>query len=420
VLNGDIAGQVHGDAFYVLDTGQFVANYHELLNALRALSPNTFLSYSYKTNYLPRLGRLIDEAGGYAEVVSDMEYRLAIAVGVPPARIIFNGPYKTKAVMEELLLGGGQVNIDAAYELDIVLRLAAKHPGASLGVALRCNFDIGDGVLSRFGFDTTSADFVDALAVIRQTPNLVLFGLHAHFATRQLETFRRRSEGMIRLIRTHFQTPPSYICLGGGLFGKMEDSLAAQFDVPVPDYRQYAEVLAGVFAEAYGALPSAAQPALFLEPGSALVGDSMLFVAKVLNIKSVRGKWIATLTGSQYNINPTLNKKNPPIWVIPGCEREGTEGAKGCEGLASKRPVLADVDFAGYTCIESDYLYRHYEGELAVGDYVVFGNVGSYSIVLKPPFILPNVPVVEVNQGEVTLLKRQETFEDVFCGYRMF
>ena len=125
----------------------------------------------------------------------------------------------------------------------------------------------------------------------------------------------------------------------------------------------------------------------------------MHFAAKVVNIKNVRGKAIATLLGSIYNINPTLNKKNPPIAVYP---------------MGGEQKAYNDLDFGGFTCIESDYLYRHYDGKLAKDDMVVFGNVGSYSVVLKPPFILPNFPIVEVVNGQIEVVKRAETFDDLF------
>ena len=92
---------------------------------------------------------------------------------------------------------------------------------------------------------------------------------------------------------------------------------------------------------------------------------------------------------------------NPPIEVIHTAEGQ----------------LYHDLDMVGYTCIESDVLYRQYSGQLAVGDFVVFSNCGSYSIVMKPPFILPNVPVVDISQGETRLIKRAETFEDVFGTY---
>ena len=74
----------------------------------------------------------------------------------------------------------------------------------------------------------------------------------------------------------------------------------------------------------------------------------------------------------------------------------------------------------GYTCIESDYLYQNYNGPLTVGDFVVFESAGSYSVVMKPPFILPNVPILEVNDDlSVEVIKRQESFSDLFQTFKL-
>lgn len=37
----------------------------------------------------------------------------------------------------------------------------------------------------------------------------------------------------------------------------------------------------------------------------------------------------------------------------------------------------------------------------------------------KPPFILPNFPVLDISEGEVELIKRAETFEDIFHTYNI-
>ena len=83
----------------------------------------------------------------------------------------------------------------------------------------------------------------------------------------------------------------------------------------------------------------------------------------------------------------------------------------------NSRVYYEDLDFGGFTCIESDYLYRSYSGELAEGDIAVFGNVGSYSVVLKPPFILPNFPILDICDTETELIKRKESFDDIFRTY---
>ncbi|MDE6189352.1 MAG: pyridoxal-dependent decarboxylase [Clostridia bacterium] len=387
----------YGDAFYILDSKQFEDNFSELKTAFSSIYPDFNIAYSYKTNYTPKLCRIVNELGGFAEVVSDMEMEIALRVGVLPSNIIWNGPYKDCKKVEELLLKGGVVNLDNAVDTEYIKKISDKYPDNKLRVGIRCNFDIGDGVISRFGFDTESKDFADALALVNEKDNVVLNGLQCHFATRSLETWRPRAKKMIELL-DKYHLCPDYIDLGGGLFGKMHDSLKVQFNTKIPTYSEYANEIAPLFQERYG--KEKKRPTLLIEPGSALVGDCMRFASRVVGIKTVNKKATATLLGSIYNINPTLNKKNPPIQVLPIGQGE--------------RKKYENLDFGGFTCIESDYLFRGYSGELAVGDIVLFGNVGSYSVVLKPPFILPNFPILEIDDGESKVIKRAENFDDLF------
>lgn len=390
------AVEAGGGACYILDSEQFKKNYQELKQAFAQYYPNVNLAYSYKTNYTPALCRIVNEFGGCAEVVSDMEMEIALRVGVKPENIIWNGPYKNMQKVEELLLLGGTVNIDAVYELEIIRNIVRKYPEHRFNLGIRCNFEIPDRVVSRFGLDVASPEYKEAVAFVTNTPNVEFAGFQCHFASRHIDTWRPRAEGMLKLL-DEAGAVPKRVDLGGGLFGKMPDSLKVQFDSSIPDYDDYAAEVAPLFAGYFA--NSENKPMLILEPGSALVGDCMKFATKVINVKQVRGKSIATVIGSVYNINPTLNGKNPPLEII---------------SVGNDRKQYRDLDFGGFTCIESDYLYRHYDGALAVGDYVVFGNVGSYSVVLKPPFILPNFPIVDICDGSIKVIKRREYFDDLF------
>lgn len=388
-----------GDAFYILDSKQFRLNFNELKAEFMKIYPNFNIAYSYKTNYIPKLCRIVNELGGYAEVVSDMEMEIALRAGVEPEKIIWNGPYKNAAKVEWLLVAGGTVNLDSVYEIETIRRISEKYPENTLAVGIRCNFEINDGVTSRFGFDIASEDFQEVLEFIGNTHNIHFRSMQLHYAVRRLDTWKPRAKGMLKLLDS-LGIVPEQIDLGGGLFGKMADSLKTQFDSEIPSYKEYAEEIAPLFAERFR--NSEKKPALIIEPGSALVGDCMKFAAKVVSIKSVRGKYIATLLGSVYNINPTLNGKNPPIEIL---------------SMDGRQKDYADLDFGGFTCIESDYLYRGYNGKLAVGDIVMFGNVGSYSVVLKPPFILPNFPIIDISGGNIEFVKRGERFDDLFCTF---
>lgn len=400
--------KVYGESFYLLDSKQFKTNYLELIKAFKKHYSNSCIAYSYKTNYIPKLCKINNQLGGFAEVVSDMEYELADRIGVDPQKIYFNGPYKNPGAIKKLLLAGGTVNIDSMADLEIIRTIAKENLDTKLGIGIRCNFDIYDGVVSRFGFDVDGNDFIAAIKIIRQVENIILKGLHCHFSTRSLVSWSKRFAGIEKIIKTYFlDFPFSFISFGGGLFGKMEVFLRGQFKVEIPSYKNYADEVAKPFSNLFKQMHESKRPILIIEPGTALVGDVMKFASQIFSIKDVKGKKIATLHGSVYNINPTLNKINLPITVFHDTENKNSQRN------------YSNLDFGGFTCIESDYLFRGYNGDLAVGDYVVFGNVGSYSIVLKPPFILPNFAIVELSSqnDEIELIRHRETFDDLFKNF---
>ena len=85
--------------------------------------------------------------------------------------------------------------------------------------------------------------------------------------------------------------------------------------------------------------------------------------------------------------------------------------------MGGEQQEYKNLDFVGFTCIEGDVLYHGYNGKLAHGDVIVIGNCGSYSIVMKPPFILPNFPILDICGTETEIVKRQENFDDLFHTY---
>lgn len=386
--------QNFGDAFYLLDSLQFRKNFTELKNSFAAIYPNINIAYSYKTNYTPKLCDIVNKMNGYAEVVSEMELEIALRVGVPYDRIIWNGPIKNPSVVKNYLLAGGTINIDSIEETEYIRNIAQKHPDSILCVGIRCNFDVGDSVVSRFGFDTEGEDFMNTIKFVRDTRNIRFRSLQCHFAKRQIEYWPARAKGMISLV-DKLDIIPETIDIGGGMFGKMDESLKAQFSSVIPEYKDYAQAAATVFAEYFD--NKAKKPELLIEPGSALVGDCMKFVGTVKTIKNIRGKHIASIMGSQKNIS--MGGVNPPIAVI---------------SMGNRQIEYTDLDFVGFTCIEGDVLYHGYNGKLAHGDTLVISNCGSYSLVMKPPFILPNFPVIDISEGKTEIIKRKETFEDLF------
>lgn len=384
----------YGEAFYLLDSAQFRKNFAELKTAFNNIYPNWNIAYSYKTNYTPKLCKIVNELGGYAEVVSEMELEIAKRVGCKMDRVIWNGPIKNVPIMEQFLLDGGTINIDSIEELEQVKDIHNRHADKLIHVGIRCNYDVNDGVVSRFGFDIDGAEFMEAVKFATTTKNVRLINFQCHFAKRQIAYWPARAKGMVDLI-DRMGIIPERIDIGGGLFGKMADSLRAQFSCEIPDYEAYAKAAAQVFADYFA--DKDVKPELLIEPGSAVVGDCMKFIGTVKTIKNVRGKWIATVLGSQKNISMT--GINPPMEVI---------------AMGGEQKEYKDLDFVGFTCIEGDVLYHNYTGKLAHEDAIVISNCGSYSLVMKPPFILPNFPVLDISEGKTEVIKRAENFDDLF------
>ncbi|HEV8620730.1 MAG TPA: alanine racemase, partial [Nitrospiraceae bacterium] len=292
----------YGDSFYIVDLDAFMANYHRFLRAFRSLYPNTNIAYSYKTNYTPRLCQMVKEWGGYAEVVSRMEYDLARRLGVKPERIIFNGPYKSRDDMELALKLGSTVNLDSPYQVEIVDELARSFRNRQLVVGIRVTFDMPSSRPSRFGFNADSHELANILARLRRLANVQIAGLHCHFLTprRSTEEYGFMTGRMLKLTAKHFgDAIPRFVNLGGGYFSKMKETLQSQFGIAVPTYQQYASAIATQLAAHYS---NGDAPELILEPGICLTADVVKFAAKVIDVHEVGSRQLGLVSGSIYDI----------------------------------------------------------------------------------------------------------------------
>lgn len=387
----------HGDAFYLFDRERFAGNYRAFTEAFHCHYPRAQIAYSYKTNYAPAVCRQVDTLGGYAEVVSEMEYALARRLGVAPGRIIYNGPCKSPGSLREALTTGTIVNLDSERDVRHLKQIAGEHPQSAMQVAIRCNFEIEGCLDSRFGMDVNGPVFAATLDVIRGLKNVRLGGLHCHFPNREIDSFKGRISSILAVADRIFATPPDFINVGGGYFGHLPDSLRRCYTRVVPSYADYGAVLGGAMAARYGRGPDS--PLLFVEPGTALVADTFRFVTRVIDKKQIRARKLAFVAGSMFNVSPYAKSNSLPVAVINQ------------DGNAAGDDSAPGYDVAGYTCIEGDVLTRDLRVRIEVDDFLVYENVGSYSIVMKPPFILPSVPILAWPlgaDGEVEVLKRAE------------
>lgn len=404
----DLEKQYGCNSFYTCNPSQLQHNYDTFLSSLKKHYNNSAIGYSYKTNYLPLYCKYVNTWGGYAEVVSEMEYLLALKIGVSPYNIIYNGPYKTHESIFYALSHGSMLNIDSVYEVKIIEEFLKKNPNKLVKSGIRCNFELENHKISRFGFDVLQEDNLsNIIQLLESYPNFKIAGLHCHFPTveRTIDSYLFRLEKLVQISKQFLKNSTlEYIDIGGGFFGNMDEKLKNLFSCTIPSIRDYGEAIGKKMAEIFYKYP--APPQLIIEPGVALVGDTMCFYTKIIDIKTIRGKSIALCSGTFHNVKPNGDIKNLSIEIIQQPDND------------NNKINTIDMDIAGYTCLEYDYLYKNFSGRISIGDYIGYKNMGSYSIVFKPPFINLSPPIFEEkNQSIIGVARKKENIEDVFNSY---
>lgn len=397
--------RIYDSSFYLFSEERLAENFRRIQKAFQSVYPNLIIGYSYKTNYLPYLCKKVDQWGAYAEVVSRMEYDLAMKVVKDPRRIIVNGPLKHFDDLAVAFSNRNIVNLDSFYEIDLVRQYCQLYPDQEVKVGIRINADISErGIsplqngypVSRFGFCVENGNAAFAIRELRNIQHVRVVGLHGHFSTnRSVRNYEKITSILSFLAREHLAEHIEYIDIGGGFYGNIPDSFGIS---NVPTFDDYAEAVGKIVNQelvSYGI-----QPTLIIEPGISLVADVFTFACRVVDSKQNRDHTFVLVDGSVNNVKPTMHDNNLPYHVI----RRSSHLHEG------------RFHVVGYTCMEKDYLLKNVEGIMPqVGDYIVFENVGAYTIVFQPPFIKGRPPIFGYDRdGSYLILRAKEGFNEFF------
>lgn len=393
-----------GESFYLFDLERLRANYVNMFEAFSSRYQNFIIGYSYKTNYLPILLKEISKLGGYAEVVSRIEYDLALKIGVDPKKIIFNGPLKSQDDIAVALKEGSIINLDSFYEIEMVKEYIVNNNSNYYKVGLRVNFDMNiDGMSpiqdgfkqSRFGFCVENGNFEKALNELKRMENVDVVGLHGHFSTqiRSLKVYEKITQKLCDLSKKHIANTLEYIDVGGGFYGDVPKIMKVN---NVQSFDDYAKTICSIMNKEKGNFKN--DPFLIIEPGLSLVVDTIQFYSQVIDVKKNRDEYFVLVNGSVHNIKPSIFKKNTPMELV----KTNIDDYK-----------IDRFNVVGCTCMEKDYLLIDYIGELPkVGDFLIFSNVGAYTIVLDPPFIKERPPIICKIGSQYKLVRKREKLDD--------
>lgn len=339
---------------YICDIAAFKGNITDFRKSVKKHYSNYHMGYSYKTNYYRKFCETVDKLGEYAEVVSPKEYHYAKEIGIEDRNIIYNGVIPDFGNKLNVSLNGGIVNIDNLQEFRNFIEWSnAKQRKIKIGV--RLNFDIGNGIISRFGIDTTGDDFKFLLDKSNY-PYLSIKSVHCHISqARSLAYFRKRVQNMAKFADI---LNASIIDIGGNMFGRMDESFKAQFGEYIPTFEEYAEVIGSEMKKYY---PDESKM-LITEDGTPIVSSAMHLLATIIDVKKIQDKTFIVLDTKREDVGASCLCKSPS-YLHFGKQSNYVENA---------------VVF-GCSCVEIDYLIREYNGYANIGDKVLIRNIGAYS-----------------------------------------
>jgi diaminopimelate decarboxylase len=392
----------YGSPLFVFSERIIQDRYRELRDAFALRWPRVRLAWSYKTNYLDAVCTLFHREGAWAEVVSEFEYDKAMRLGVPPEQVHFNGPYKSRAVLERALPAGTIVHIDNFDELALCEEVAMA-TGCRPRVAIRVSLAAeGTPAWSRFGFNLDNGQAMDAARRLLAGDRLELCGLHTHMGTFITEpgAYRDAAAKLARManeLRERFGVVMDFLDLGGGLAS--HNTLKAQYlpgDQATPSFRAYADAVLEGLAE-LDAAPSEL-PTLVLESGRALVDDAGSLISTVLANKRLPDGRRDLVVDAGVNILFTS------FWykhdLVPAQDFRPT-----LEPTVVHGPLCMNIDVVRETMLLPP---------MKVGERVVFRNVGAYNVTQWMQFITYRPAVVLVGRdGQHALMRRAEDLQAV-------
>ncbi|AQP52062.1 diaminopimelate decarboxylase [Tessaracoccus flavescens] len=399
----------HGTPVYVIDEGDFRSRAREFKESF----PGWEIYYAGKALLTRTVARWAAEEGLNLDVTTMGEMRIALAGGMPAARLGFHGNNKSEEeIAFALEQGVGRIIVDSFDEIARLERACADG-GHRANVLVRVTTGVEAHTHEyiatahedqKFGLSIMGGQALTALVRCHSSQYLDLRGIHSHIGSQIFETLGfevaiRRTMKLASQFRTATGVELPELDLGGG-FGIAYTGV----DTPQPT-----STLAAAFEEmvdhecrAFGL----ARPHLSIEPGRAICGPSGVAVYRVGTVKTVElegGRsrvYISVDGGMSDNIRPALY------------------AAEYSAALANRtsdaEPVLSRV--VGKHCEGGDILIRDVflPADVTIGDLIAVPGSGAYARSMASNYNqIPKPPVVSARDGVTSVMLRRETLDDL-------
>jgi diaminopimelate decarboxylase len=361
------------------------------------------VAYASKAFLCRAMARLAHEEGMGIDVSTGGELHVALAAGVPAARLVMHGNNKSDAELARALeVGVGRIVVDSFDEIDRLEGLAAgqaRPPAVLLRVTPGIEAHTHEYVMtgqddSKFGFGLASGAAFEAVARLQRAGSPVaLVGVHAHIGSQifALDSFEKAIA-----VLAGFFSPLGLdeLCIGGGLGAPYVAGEAA------PSITEWAAAVRAA-AVAAGIGPAVR---LTAEPGRAVVAAAAITCYTVGTIKPLPGlrTYVSVDGGMSDNPRPVLYGSGYEAFLV----------------RAADAPRPWTVSIVGKHCESGDIIVKDAQvpADVSVGDVLATPVTGAYGHSMASNYNkVPRPPVVFVRDGTHRVVVRRETLDDLLA-----
>ena len=368
----EIAAQVGRTPFYVYDRTVMERKVADLRLALPA---EIHLHYAIKANPMPAVVRHMLGMVDGLDVASVAEMQVALESGADPKTISFAGPGKTDAELVRAAAAEITINVESLREVEMLGRIG-QSTGQRPKVAVRVNPDFElkasgmkmSGGPKQFGIDAERTP--EILRRIGQLP-LEFRGFHIFSGSQNLRAealvdAQQKTVELACRLAADAPAPVSLFNMGGG-FGipYFPGERALDLQPIVANFR-------AMLPQIQVCMPAAE---LVLELGRYLVGESGIYVCRVIDRKISRGQvFLVTDGGLHHHLAASGNfgqilRKNYPVIVANRVYGEPREIANVVGPLCTPLDLLGD---------------RINVAEAREGDLIAVLQSGAYGLSASP------------------------------------
>ena len=389
----DLAAE-YGTPLFVYDEAQLRARCREAVAAF-----GDGVAYASKAFLCKAMARLAHEEGMRIDVATGGELHVALAAGVPAARLVLHGNNKSEAELARALHERvGLVVIDSFDELERIERLVAgggyTPPRVMVrvtpGVEAHTHEFVRTGQDdSKFGFTLSTGAAAEAVKRAGESPAVDLVGIHVHIGSQVfVADFFRQAVRAIADFFVPLDLPE--LSIGGGI------GVAYVAGEVAPSITEWGAAVHAAVAEA------GITAAVSAEPGRAIVATAAVTLYTVGTVKELPGirTYVAVDGGMSDNPRPVLYGSGYEVFLP--------------RAVAADRPRRVTV--VGKHCESGDVLVRDAQvpADLQVGDLLATPVTGAYGHSMGSNYNKVTRPaVVFVADGDARLVVRRETDDDL-------